>query len=53
MIWETFKQLYNYHSFCRYCVWAGNWEKASWICDNRIEPLAQKHPILNFIASII
>lgn len=47
------KQLRNYHSFCRYCVWAGNWEKASWICTNRIDPLAQEHPILNFIASVI
>jgi hypothetical protein len=52
-MWKTFKQLYNYHSFCCYCVWAENWEKASWICDNRIEPLAKKYPILNFIVSII
>ena len=28
-------------------------KKASWICTNRIDPLAREHPILNFIASII
>ena len=52
-MWEIFKKLHNYHSFCSYCIWVGNWKKASWICTNRIEPLARKHPILNFIASII
>jgi hypothetical protein len=52
-MWKIFKQLRNYHSFCRYCVWAGNWEKASWICDNRIKPLEKEHPILSFIAMII
>lgn len=52
-MWHIYKELHKYWSFLRFCVWAGNWEKASWICDNRITPLAQEHPILNFIASII
>lgn len=52
-MWKIYEELREYWSFLGFCIWVGNWEKASWICDNRIEPLAQKHPILNFIASII
>jgi len=47
------KQLRNYWSFFNYCYNWGPYPKAEWIYENRIEPLARKHLILNFIASII
>lgn len=52
-MWKTYKELREYWSFLGFCIWAGNWKKASWICINRIDPLAHEHPILNFIAAII
>ena len=50
---KTYKELCNYWSFFNYCYNWGPWSKAEWIYNNRIIPIAQKHPILNFIASII
>ena len=52
-MWKTYKELREYWSFLGFCIWMGNWKKASWICNNRIAPLAREHPILDFIASII
>jgi len=48
-----YKQLQEYWSFFNYCYNWGPYPKAEWIYENRIKPLARKHPILNFIASII
>ena len=52
-MWKIYKELREYWSFFNYCYNWGPWPKAEWIYKNRIEPLARKHPILNFIASII
>ena len=50
---KILKQLLNYYSFYRFCLWGGPLIKAEWIYENRIEPLAREHPFLNFIAAII
>ena len=50
---KIYKELRNYWSFFNYCYNWGPYPKAEWIYENRIEPLARKYPILNFIASII
>lgn len=48
---KTFKELHEYWNFVGFCLWAGNWKKASYVCNNLIEPLAKEHPILNYLAS--
>ena len=48
-----FKELREYWDFVGFCLWLGNWKKASYVCENLIDPLAKEHPILNFFASII
>ena len=50
---DTLKELYEYWSFLGFCLWVGNYKKASWICENKIDPIAREHPILNFITSLI
>ena len=50
---QIIKQSRNYHSFCRYCAWAGGWNKIDWIFKNRIKPLKKEHPILYWIGSIL
>lgn len=50
---QDFKELHEYYSFYRYCLWGGPATKADWIYENRIIPIAREHTILNFIASII
>ncbi len=52
-MWKTFKELREYWNFLGFCIWVGNWKKASWICDNRIIPLEKEHPVLSFIAMLI
>lgn len=53
IMWKTFKQLRNYWSFFYYCYNWGPWPKAEWVYENKIKSIAQEHPILNFITSII
>lgn len=52
-ILQIIKQLRDYHSFCRYCGWAGGADKIDWIVENRIEPLKKEHPFLCWIGGII
>ena len=52
-IFQNFKELREYYSFYRYCLWGGPATKADWIYENRIKPLEKKHPVLSFIAMMV
>ena len=52
-MWKNFKELRKWWSFFYFIYNCGTESKLNWVSQVKIEPLARKHPILNFIASII
>ena len=47
----VYKELKELWSWLDFCVWVGNWRKASETCD-RIDKLKQRHKIANFFARL-
>ena len=50
---ELFKELLYLYNYIHYCIWDGKYEKAKYVYDNCVKPIAKKHPILDYFASII
>lgn len=48
---DIVKESRDYYKLLENCIHAENWSKASWVCENKIMPLQEKHPFLCWIGS--